>query len=769
MLDFWATWCGPCRASMPLLSALARKYRDKVTFIAMDVLERDTISGPSDPLKGTALLKKIKRFVDSMGMKMDFRVATDDSGFMVRHWLYASAANGIPADFVVDAQGKIAWIGNPAYLDEVLPKILNKSWDIEKARARRISNKRFQELDFEARGSLNSLFFKWDKLDDLERADSMLAAIRGMIEKSPALKYGPDIVSVTFRSMLIADPEQAYRYGKKIINISSEESSLSNSILREIEYHSGPQRLPGYIYGLGAEACQKIINNTKPVYRPLLDTSEMYHEMDEWYRLAGATAKAEVALQKSYNTEIIQRLKANKKGATSPGLVLNDPYSLLEGASLHSQITDTVDGLTRVYKLYLDHPETFMIGGDSSIWSVEPGDTLVLDATYSADAGITFNALNTAGLKLPGRRHDTTLYNLCPNLSYHYYFTHNSPTDSIFNSWLVAGYNLNQIEKAARLATTAYMARNPLYADSKYKKAYVENWYEQMVFRDNETILDSKYRNIFTKDSSLLKRIDSSIMKLAADIDQQAGIKTINYWRAIKSIYNDILSKTAKASHYNIDSIGKMISPFNDTTRQFVLLNLLGDSSSSLIDNNMAWNEVANKIDLEIFQPYLNKYLRRKFIIGPGYLNVALRGVTLYDTALKEITFDSMFQATQRPYLFLAFCGSWSPGCIKEIAKDSVDQNLKSSDSVRLVWLFFENDRKGWLKVIKKYGLSPQNCFLVKDYLKMEQNFFSHFNWRKDFPHYFLFNREGRCIHENVVSFSQHEIKALLMTGSTAR
>ena len=61
---------------------------------------------------------------------MDFRVATDDNGFMVRHWLSASAANGSPADFVVDAQGKIAWIGNPADIDQVLPKIWNKDFSV---------------------------------------------------------------------------------------------------------------------------------------------------------------------------------------------------------------------------------------------------------------------------------------------------------------------------------------------------------------------------------------------------------------------------------------------------------------------------------------------------------------------------------------------------------------------------------------------------------------------------------------------------------------
>ena len=35
VLEFWATWCVPCRAAMPHLSELARKYRDEVTVIGI--------------------------------------------------------------------------------------------------------------------------------------------------------------------------------------------------------------------------------------------------------------------------------------------------------------------------------------------------------------------------------------------------------------------------------------------------------------------------------------------------------------------------------------------------------------------------------------------------------------------------------------------------------------------------------------------------------------------------------------------------------------
>ena len=43
LINFWATWCGPCRNEFPYLNEAYGKYRDRVAFIALSTDPNDTI------------------------------------------------------------------------------------------------------------------------------------------------------------------------------------------------------------------------------------------------------------------------------------------------------------------------------------------------------------------------------------------------------------------------------------------------------------------------------------------------------------------------------------------------------------------------------------------------------------------------------------------------------------------------------------------------------------------------------------------------------
>jgi thiol-disulfide isomerase/thioredoxin len=128
IVEFWATWCGPCRASIPHLNEIYTKYKDKgLIVIGQNCWERD--EGLVAP------------FVKNMGEKMTYRVALDnkresDKGKMAETWMEAAGQNGIPTAFLIDTKGTIAWLGHPMAIKEsVLEAVLAGNFDVKKAAA----------------------------------------------------------------------------------------------------------------------------------------------------------------------------------------------------------------------------------------------------------------------------------------------------------------------------------------------------------------------------------------------------------------------------------------------------------------------------------------------------------------------------------------------------------------------------------------------------------------------------------------------------------
>jgi thiol-disulfide isomerase/thioredoxin len=123
VVEFWATWCGPCIVAMPHVSELQAKYKDKgVVVIGVNIWERD--------------LKLVEPFVEKQGDKMAYNVAmeepiatTPSRGRMATDWMAAAGRNGIPSSFIVDQKGTVAWMGHPMKMDKPLAAIVAGTYD----------------------------------------------------------------------------------------------------------------------------------------------------------------------------------------------------------------------------------------------------------------------------------------------------------------------------------------------------------------------------------------------------------------------------------------------------------------------------------------------------------------------------------------------------------------------------------------------------------------------------------------------------------------
>ena len=316
VVEFWATWCRPCKAEMPQLTAMASEYKDKVTFIGVDVYEKKTTS-----------LEKIRAFVDSMGHGMDYEVAAEDSNFMEADWLYASGEqiHGIPISFVVNAEGRLAWIGHPTKLAKVLPKIVSNTWQIKEASIKQISDTHLRELDDSLYYDLAGYIGDIETADNPRKWDSLLLMIDQMVRNEPKLRYAPRMAFYTFASLLKTDLRKAYEYGKELMVTSTYEDPDYANIFDPIKLFSTKLELPPEIYQLGAEAYQGEIDQV--AYPELVNIPRLYDQMADFcwratdqFRAIAAEQKAIDVLQSRKNFSEVDlaqyrsRLERYKKG-----------------------------------------------------------------------------------------------------------------------------------------------------------------------------------------------------------------------------------------------------------------------------------------------------------------------------------------------------------------------------------------------------------------------------------------------------------------------
>ncbi len=122
VVEFWATWCGPCKTSIPHLTEMAKKNSD-VTFLGVSIWE--------DEKDGN-----IEKFVDEMGAKMDYNVAySGNKEGMAESWMNAAGRNGIPCAFIIKG-GTIQWIGHPMEMEKPLEEIKAGTFDMKAFKAK---------------------------------------------------------------------------------------------------------------------------------------------------------------------------------------------------------------------------------------------------------------------------------------------------------------------------------------------------------------------------------------------------------------------------------------------------------------------------------------------------------------------------------------------------------------------------------------------------------------------------------------------------------
>jgi peroxiredoxin len=113
LLNFWATWCGPCRTEMPSLEQLYRDFSAHPDFALVTVSTEGST-------------RSVENFMTKNGY--DFPVLLDADNAVSR----AFGVSALPSTFVIDREGRIVWNNSGALdwsdsrLRDALKKLLEK-------------------------------------------------------------------------------------------------------------------------------------------------------------------------------------------------------------------------------------------------------------------------------------------------------------------------------------------------------------------------------------------------------------------------------------------------------------------------------------------------------------------------------------------------------------------------------------------------------------------------------------------------------------------
>ena len=239
LIEFWATWCAPCRAGMPELSKLQETHQDKLQIVGVTKEDLGTVG-------------KFMRSVHALDAKWEdvikYTIAIDYKEETWDAYMTSAGLSSIPNSFLVGQDGTIQWIGNPAGVEEVLEQVLEGSWqgrlEIDKFARQENWPSTMQAIDKQLEKfpeNLYALGSRLEVLKKLDRIDELRAERKKMSnehwDKAEHLKrIVLDIIRVNEDG---EDLELARKSALRAYELTDRKNPYMSSALAEVYFFGG--------------------------------------------------------------------------------------------------------------------------------------------------------------------------------------------------------------------------------------------------------------------------------------------------------------------------------------------------------------------------------------------------------------------------------------------------------------------------------------------------------------------------------------------------
>ena len=269
VVEFWATWCAPCRKSIPHLTKLQEEFgEDGLQIVGISIDKEVELVDP---------------FVKRQGVKMGYTVGTDLRQRTKRAWMDAAGLKGIPSAFIVDREGIIQYIGNPLgeLFEDILVKVMSGRYNLVK------------QIEAEPSIDAAKLYRAGNSWSEAKKAYDNAIAIDKVVFAHLYIEQ--------FRMLLNDknDPTAAYAYiANVVVERGSEDPELLTWIAKEIaggESISDQDRRMDVAMNAAKTALTFARRNTDPLYISTIAYVHFYNgnidEAIKWQRKAYFSAR----------------------------------------------------------------------------------------------------------------------------------------------------------------------------------------------------------------------------------------------------------------------------------------------------------------------------------------------------------------------------------------------------------------------------------------------------------------------------------------------
>lgn len=313
VVEFWATWCGPCITMMPDIAKVQEKYVDQgLQFVSLSDELREDID---------KLMKK--EVPESQGedktyadITSHYTVGTDTDGSVKEQYMGAIRQDGIPYSFIVGKDGLLEWAGHPGDIEEPLQAVIQDTWDRNSFKIEFDGQQSLKDLDEELQQAAR-------QLKPTERKAMFLSVAVPIIEKYESLIKSETVLqdlSCTKLDLLIKGDFQGDKTTALLTSIMKNEK-VSSVTKHELAWKVYEVSMEGdmtnkALFQAAIDAIPSILEKVSESSRPtVLDTlAHLQHRLGD-NKAALATAEEAYKLSKEAPEylEFVKQLKEESK------------------------------------------------------------------------------------------------------------------------------------------------------------------------------------------------------------------------------------------------------------------------------------------------------------------------------------------------------------------------------------------------------------------------------------------------------------------------